>query len=454
LKEMDKQKEQIESDLRILNRKANQLKISDIKHSDEGEIPSSDILFLANTAMKLVELSPEEDIYEFVGQQLQKLTESSIIVISSFDEASNSFCVRSVIGASKDIDIFRELLRKNPVGVTASLRKEARIGLTKGKLMKVPGGLYEFALGEIPEAICHEIERRIDLGDIYSMGFSCKGKLFGSAAILTHKETKLTSPSVLETFVSQSSVAIQRWQSDQALQQAHDQLEKQVAKRTEELTKANETLKAEIAVRQQAERNLTQTTKKLLNSLEGTIQAIARMVEIRDPYTAGHQRRVTQLACAIARRMNFSEGQINSLHLAGIIHDVGKIQVPAEILANPDGLSEAEFSIIKTHPLAGYEILKTIEFPWPVAKIIYQHHERMDGSGYPQGLSGEDILLEARVLAVADVVEAMSSHRPYRPALGIDKALSEITQKKGIFYDASVVDACLLLFEQESFKFE
>ena len=142
------------------------------------------------------------------------------------------------------------------------------------------------------------------------------------------------------------------------------------------------------------------------------------------------------------------------LRLAGLIHDVGKVNVPAEILANPGRLSEAEFSIIKSHPLAGYKILKTIEFPWPLAQIVYQHHERIDGSGYPLGLSGEDIILEARILAVADVVEAMSSHRPYRPALGVDAAMQEIKQNRGILYDVNVVDACLWLFTKNSFKFE
>jgi len=454
VKDENKEKEQLRNDLKLPNQQTTHVEALETGYTEEEKIPSSDIMFLASTAMKLVELSPEEDIYQFIGEQLQKLTGNSIIVTSSFNEASNTFCVRSFVGDTKDMDTFLELLGRNPVGVTASISDEARLALTKSKLVKVPGGLFEFAFGEIPKAICHEIERRLGLGDIYDMGFSCKGNVFGSAAILTHRGVKLTSPSVLEALISQASVALQRWQADQALQQANDQLEMKVAKRTEELTKANKALKAEVAERKQAEEKLKQTTEKLFKSVEGTIQAITRIVEIRDPYTAGHQRRVTQLACAIAKRMNFPEDQINALHLAGIIHDVGKIRVPAEIRANPDGLSEAEFSIIKMHPLAGYEILKNIEFPWPIAKIIYQHHERMNGSGYPLDLEGEDILLEARVLAIADVVEAMSSHQPYRPALGTDKALSEIIQGKGTLYDANVVDNCANLLREKSFKFE
>lgn len=449
-----KDKERFNNNLKLQNRQIQQSETLESRYKVEEGIPSSDIMFLASTAMKLVELSHEEDIYQFIGEQLQKLTENSIVVISSFDESSNNFCVRSFVGDSKDVDTFLKLLGRNPVGISVLINDEAKFVLTKGKLVKVPGGLYEFAFRKIPETTCQEIERCLSLGDIYSMGFTCKGNLFGTAAILTYSGSKLTNSNVLETFVNQSSVALQRWQADQALKQTRDELETIVAKRTEELTKANEALKVEVAERKQTEKKLKQTTEKLMMSVEGTIQAIARMVEIRDPYTAGHQRRVTQLACAIAKRMDFSEDQINALNLAGIIHDVGKIQVPAEILANPDGLSEAAFSMIKTHPLAGYEILKTIDFPWPIAEIIYQHHERINGSGYPQGLSGENILLEARVLAVADVVEAMSSHRPYRPALGINKALAEITQGKGILYDTNVVDNCITLFKEDSFTFE
>jgi putative nucleotidyltransferase with HDIG domain len=184
-----------------------------------------------------------------------------------------------------------------------------------------------------------------------------------------------------------------------------------------------------------------------------TMEALAKIVEFRDPYTAAHQQRVTQLACAIASQMNLSEDSITAIKLAGLIHDIGKVGVPAEILCNPNRLSEAEFRIIKMHPETGYEILKSLDLPWPIARIIHQHHERIDGSGYPQGLSGEDILLEARILSVADVVEAISSHRPYRPSLGLDYALHEILKNKGRLYDADVVDACLKVFRNLGFEF-
>ncbi len=193
--------------------------------------------------------------------------------------------------------------------------------------------------------------------------------------------------------------------------------------------------------------------EKLLEAMQAIIRAMALTAEMRDPYTAGHQQRVTDLACAIAREIGLSEDQIEGIRMAGIVHDFGKIYVPAEILSKPGRLSEIEFSMIKMHPQAGYDILKTIDFPWPIAQVVFQHHERTDGSGYPSGLSSGNIILEARILAVADVVEAIASHRPYRPALGIDKALEEIAKNKGKLYDPKIVDACIGLFKNEVFKF-
>jgi len=210
----------------------------------------------------------------------------------------------------------------------------------------------------------------------------------------------------------------------------------------------------DITDRRKAQEEIRKGYDKLQKTMEGIIQAMAFTIEKRDPYTAGHQRRVTVLACAIAEEMNLSKEKIEGIRMAGNIHDIGKIHVPAEILSKPGKISEAEFSMIKTHPTVGYEILKTVEFPWPIARIVLQHHERMDGSGYPSGLHGKEILLEARILSVADVVEAMSSHRPYRPAHSIDKALDEIRQQKGILYDPQVVATCIKIFKRNKFKFE
>ena len=196
---------------------------------------------------------------------------------------------------------------------------------------------------------------------------------------------------------------------------------------------------------------LTLANKALQDSLEDTVRAIASIVEMRDPYTSGHQIRVAELAAAIAKEMGLPVEQVHAIHLAGIVHDLGKIQVPSEILSKPGRITDIEYSLIKTHPQAGYDILKGINFPWPVAQIVLQHHERFDGSGFPQGLKGDAILLEARILSVADVIEAMSSHRPYRPGLGIEAALDEITRLRGTYYDPQVVDACVALFREQGY---
>jgi PAS domain S-box-containing protein/putative nucleotidyltransferase with HDIG domain len=210
-----------------------------------------------------------------------------------------------------------------------------------------------------------------------------------------------------------------------ALRKAHDELELRVAERTKELAK----------------------------TMNGTVDAMALIIEMRDPYTAGHQKRVGDLAAAIARKLDFDSHRIEGIHMAGILHDIGKIRVPSGILCYPGKLSDAEFAIIKPHPEIGYNILKGIEFPWPLAETVRQHHERLDGTGYPQGLTGDQIHPDSRILAIADVVEALSSHRPYRPALGIVRALQEIEDYRGQRYDAEAVDACLVLFREDEYTF-
>lgn len=197
-----------------------------------------------------------------------------------------------------------------------------------------------------------------------------------------------------------------------------------------------------------------QDAHRLEKSLEDTIQAIATTIEARDPYTAGHQRRAARLAAAIAREMGLPESQVVGVQRGAEIHDIGKIYVPSEILNRPGRLSSAEFDLVRSHPQVGYDIIKDVDFPWPVADMILQHHERPDGSGYPKGLKDGEIVLEARILAVADVVDAMTSHRPYRVALGIDAALAEIEANRGRLYDAEVADACLRVFREKRFAFD
>ena len=209
----------------------------------------------------------------------------------------------------------------------------------------------------------------------------------------------------------------------------------------------------DISDRKKMEEEREKSFRQLKKAFEETITALASAVETRDLYTAGHQRRVTQLACAMAKEMELPDDQIDAIRMAGLIHDIGKISVPAEILGKPSKLTTIEMDLIKTHPKVGYDILKNVGFPWPVAKIVLQHHERINGSGYPQGLKEKDILLETKILSVADVVEAMASYRPYREALGIDAALEEISKNRGKLYDPRVVDICLKLFKEKRFKF-
>ncbi|GAB6280834.1 MAG: hypothetical protein STSR0007_09380 [Thermovirga sp.] len=222
-------------------------------------------------------------------------------------------------------------------------------------------------------------------------------------------------------------------ESEALLQKERDMLEEKVRERTRELEESSDALE---------------------RALEETIYVLAKTVESKDPYTSGHQKRVAELGLRIAARLGLDEFLQKSVYMSGMIHDIGKIQVPSEILSKPGKISKAEYDIIREHPAIGNRILKPVHFPWPVADIIWQHHERVDGSGYPRGLAGADIMLEARILAVADVVEAMSSHRPYRPSLGAEAGLKEIEAGAGSVYDPEVSAACIDVFRKEGFVFQ
>ena len=216
--------------------------------------------------------------------------------------------------------------------------------------------------------------------------------------------------------------------------------------------KQSQVVYQDITLRRLAEEKLNETLESLRQSIRTTIQVLGTASEARDPYTAGHQKRVANLARAIATEMKLPHDKIEAIRLAGAIHDIGKISVPSEILCKPALLTDLEFSLIKNHSQFSYEIMKDVESPWPLADIVHQHHERIDGSGYPQGLKDIDILIEARILAVADVVEAMLSYRPYRPALELKIALAEIENNSGILYDSKAVDACLKLFREKNYR--
>jgi putative nucleotidyltransferase with HDIG domain len=248
--------------------------------------------------------------------------------------------------------------------------------------------------------------------------------------------------------------ASERVRIEKELRLARIEIDHLVDKRTEALSRANDELHGKVLETRRSEDYLQSTLDRLERSLEGTFRALSMTLDLRDPYMAGHQHRVASLAVAIAQEMNLTADKVEGLRFAGIIHDIGKIAAPAELLAKPGRLSKSELQLIKDHPRIGYEMVKDIAFPWPVAHIILQHHERLDGSGYPEGLTGDAVLQEARILAVADVVEAVCSLRPYRPALGLEKGLEEIRKGRGIRYDTRVVDACIKLFREGRFSFK
>jgi len=288
--------------------------------------------------------------------------------------------------------------------------------------------LYELTRPLLSKRVCSALERLAGSRTFISMPLLAKGKLVGGIFVSRRQELNEADKETMMTFANQAAAVIEHARLDQSVHK-------------------------ELAERKKVEEELQRSFARLQRTLEGIVHALASTVKMKDAYTAGHQQRVTKLACAIAEELDLSGKQIDGLRMAGLIHDIGKLSIPSDILSNPRRLTDAEFELIKVHPQAAYDILKEIDFSWPVADIVLQHHERLNGSGYPNALKGEEILLEARILAVADVVEAMSSRRPYREALGVNKALEEIENNKGKLYDPQVVDACLRLFA-EGFELE
>jgi len=368
------------------------------------------IELLSESAMQFVEFPQNKDIYIFIGEKLKEFTgENTIIMVNSIDTEKDILVTRSVFGLGKLSDTVSGLLGKYPVGTIYNAKDESLSYLSDGKLHLYKEGLYGISLKTIPKTVCNSLEKLFNVKRIYTIGFTKENKLFGTAVIFFKEDAgEFKNKQTIETFIKQASIAIQRRQAEE----------------------------------------------RLKNTLDAAIETMSKIIEVKDPYTAGHQQRVSQLTTAISKELNFSPDKIEGIRIASLIHDIGKISVPTEILSKTTTLSDIEFSLIKGHSQAGSDILKAIDFSYPVANIVLQHHERLDGSGYPQGLKSDEILPEARIIGVADVVEAMSSHRPYRPSLGIDAALEEISQNRGILYDPEVVDICLRLFKEKGFKLE
>ena len=297
----------------------------------------------------------------------------------------------------------------------------------------------------------HKLDPSVNIVVVTGYRTTPSGEVANRANI-SDKLLYLQKPFHRQEIIQFATALSAKWKAERQLMVLHSDLEALVEKRTAELVQSNKLLKIEIDNRKHMQLELQDSFEDLKKVMNSTVQAITRTIDKRDPYTSGHQHRVADLSRTIAREIGFSENEIEGIYIAAAIHDIGKISIPAEILSKPVQLSDIEISLIQAHSQTGYDILKGIKFPWPIAEIVLQHHERLNGSGYPRGLAGDDVLMAARIIGVADVVETMASHRPYRPSKGIDKALEEITQNKGVLYEPLVVDACLKIFNNKEFE--
>jgi len=329
--------------------------------------------------------------------------------------------------------------------VREALRKDAPFAVIFLDLNMPPGPDGAWTAEEI-QKLDHVVNIVLVTG-FMSTDYGEKASQFGFPGRIFY----LQKPFHRQEIVQFATALSLKWLSDQKLRSLQTDLEIRIEQRTAELEISNRQLRTEIEKKEQAQQELSTSLKNLKKVMDGTIEAIAMTVEKRDPYTAGHQQRVAHLARAIGEELALAPDRIEGLVMAATIHDIGKIAVPIEILSKPGRLNEIEIQLIHSHAQAGYDILAGIEFPWPIDEIVLQHHERFDGSGYPNGLSGEQILLEARILGLCDVVETMASHRPYRPSVGTHQALQEISRNRGTLYDRPIVDACLSLFYEKGY---
>jgi len=671
MKDEDKTKVELIKELKTLREERGESALENIterKQVERREGQSvTEMDFLYKTALDFIQLDPKEDIYRFIGRKLKEIVGDCIVSVNSYDKASNSFQVRALEGFKEKTKKVLKIIGKDLFTMSFPINnEEARNAFISGELTKVPGGLYELTFGQISKSICHVLEKFLNVGKIYTVGFAKGKELFGNTLIILPKNIELNQREFINTFIKQSAIMLQSKQAEEELKDSEERLKilfdyapdayyindlkgnfidgnkaaervigckkeeligksflklkllsltdlpkiatllarnlrgqptgsdefvlnrkdnskvtveistypvkikektlvlgiarditerKQaedvknakdelqmimdsvpalifykdtegriirankafadslkvpvkniVGKTTEELFPREQAenmrkddqeviisgkakkniiepydtpegtrwvitdkmlhrdkkgkvigvvdLSKDITAQRKSEQELLQSYQKLKKNMDATLETISNIIEAKDSYTAGHQQRVSELSTAIAKELHLSQDEIEGIRVASIIHDIGKIGLPTEILSKSSRLDDIEFSLIKRHSQVGHDILKTIDFSYPVAEIVLQHHEKINGSGYPNKLKGDKILLEAKIIGVADVVEAMSSHRPYRPALGIDKALEEISKNRGILYDPKVVDICLTLFKEKSFKFE
>ena len=373
----------------------------------------------------LIKPFSEKELFAAIEMALYKHSMEARLRESQRQFATTVRCIADCVIVT-DTDMKITLMNPSAQSVTGWKEDEA-LGKRLDEVLKI---VDEKSLAPFETPVADVLEKRVAMNLIAPVLLirrnGDKVPVEDSAAPMIDDAGRLTGAVMVFRDITE------RKRAEAAIKTAFDTLEERVREQTAELRTSLD---------------------KLGRAVEGTIQALATMVEARDRYTAGHQVRVADLACEIANQMGVMESRFTVIRIAGLIHDVGKVCVPTEILNKPAPLSPIEFEIVKQHPKAAYDVLGKIEFPWPIADIVLQHHERMDGSGYPSGLRGEQIFPEARILGVADVVEAISSHRPYRAALGTEKGLEEIKRGSGTLYDPQVVDACLRAFNQGGFRF-
>lgn len=399
LKQRIKELEQSESDLR---RAEAALKAS-----------NSDLAVLNSTAIELASIHAGQDLYAYIATKLKKITNAAAATFGVYDIQKREIQVKGVeLEKNVITDLIQSLGGKELTDVSFPVTEDARGDIIQNPV-RFQVRLSEITFGVVSQMVAKIVQKSQSIDRFVGIGYVVDAELYGTSVLGLRSDLPDPSLEMLQSFSNLVAVSLMRTKS---------------------------------------EIQLKDTLESLRKAVGTTIQVMATAVETRDPYTAGHQTRSADVARAIAVEMGLQHDKIDAIRMAGSIHDIGKLSIPAEILSKPTKLSDIEFRLIKEHAKKGYEMLKNVESPWPLAEIVYQHHERVDGSGYPRNLKGEDICIEARILAVADVVEAMASHRPYRPSLGIDAALSEIEKNRGIFYDNAIVDACLRLFREKGFQ--
>ena len=379
---------------------------------------------LRDIDIAILEARSPKSVAEIAVKALHSILLSARVSVATFDLSKDQATVLAVDGAAEDVMKVGDVLPIELLGVVDELQQ--------GAVRRI----------DDVEAVAEKSvkQQRLLAGGIRSyvvVPLRARGELIGSLNVGFSTPNAATDDAVQAAAELGNQLAV-------ALRQAQlrEDVERQAMKLEQDVREISE-----------ARAKTEEGYRRLARTLDQTVQALAAAIEVRDSYTAGHQRRVTELAVALGQRLGLSEDALQGLRVASVVHDIGKLAIPSELLSKPSKLTATEFQLIQSHPDVAREILSSVEFPWPVATIVFQHHERVDGSGYPLGIRGTEVLLESRILAVADVVEAMVSHRPYRPARGVEAALEEIRAGRGTRYDAGVADACLALFETGGFRF-